>query len=207
MIRYAYFIGRPDPEVLEPMARTHNDSWDPARGVGATATGAAMARALASRGPRPLIDDPFADPLVRAVGLEPFASALREYSDTKVGFDIPALGAPGMRELIGVQTRFFDQFFADACHGGIRQIVIVASGLDARGYRTAWPTGTTVFEIDQPAVLEFKSRTLADLGAAPESPHNPREFAGEDTGLGERHEAILDRLGRAIQANSRVKSA
>jgi methyltransferase (TIGR00027 family) len=30
-----------------------------------------------------------------------------------------------------------------------------------------WPAGTTVYEIDQPAVIEFKTTTLADLGATP----------------------------------------
>ena len=54
------------------MARTENDTWDLASSVGATATGVAAGRALASKGPNPLIDDPFADPLVRAVGIEAF---------------------------------------------------------------------------------------------------------------------------------------
>ena len=45
--------------------------------------------------------------------------------------------------------------------------MILASGLDARAYRLPWPAGTTVFEIDQARVIEFKTATLADLGAAP----------------------------------------
>jgi methyltransferase (TIGR00027 family) len=45
--------------------------------------------------------------------------------------------------------------------------VILASGLDARAYRLAWPADMTVFEIDQPRVIEFKSTTLAGLRAAP----------------------------------------
>jgi len=45
--------------------------------------------------------------------------------------------------------------------------VILASGLDSRAYRLAWPAGTVVYEVDQPEVIEFKTRTLADLGAAP----------------------------------------
>jgi methyltransferase (TIGR00027 family) len=45
--------------------------------------------------------------------------------------------------------------------------VILASGLDARAYRLAWPADMTVFEIDQPPVIEFKSTTLAGLRAAP----------------------------------------
>jgi len=35
------------------------------------------------------------------------------------------------------------------------------------GLRLPWPAGTVVYEIDQPEVIEFKTRTLADLGAEP----------------------------------------
>ena len=58
------------------MPRTDDDSWDLASSVGATATMVATSRALASQGPEPLLDDPFADPLVRAVGLAPFVRIL-----------------------------------------------------------------------------------------------------------------------------------
>jgi methyltransferase (TIGR00027 family) len=68
---------------------------------------------------------------------------------------------------MGARTRYFDAFFRDAMDAGIHQAVILASGLDARAYRLAWPTGVTVFEIDQPEVIQFKSTTLADLGAQP----------------------------------------
>jgi methyltransferase (TIGR00027 family) len=39
--------------------------------------------------------------------------------------------------------------------------------LDTRAYRLPWPDGTTVYEIDQPEVIEFKTSTLAGLGATP----------------------------------------
>ena len=74
-----------------------------------------------------------------------------------------------MREQIAVRTRFFDDFLLDAAAAGLRQAVILAAGLDARGYRLALPPGTAVFEIDQPKVIEFKATTLAGLGAAPTS--------------------------------------
>jgi len=48
------------------MARSDDDTWDLATSVGATATGVAVGRALASRAPDALINDPFAEPLVRA---------------------------------------------------------------------------------------------------------------------------------------------
>jgi O-methyltransferase involved in polyketide biosynthesis len=55
------------------MARTRNDTWDLASSVGATATMVAAARAMASRSAAPLIEDPFAEPLVKAVGVDFFA--------------------------------------------------------------------------------------------------------------------------------------
>ncbi len=54
------------------MTRTRDDSWDPGTGVGATATMVAAARAVASRDPDPLINDPFAEILVRALGMKLF---------------------------------------------------------------------------------------------------------------------------------------
>jgi methyltransferase (TIGR00027 family) len=66
-----------------------------------------------------------------------------------------------------VRTHFFDGFFSAAAAAGIRQIVILASGLDSRAYRLQWPAGTTVYELDQPKVLEYKAATLDQHGAAP----------------------------------------
>ncbi|MGB7144918.1 SAM-dependent methyltransferase, partial [Mycobacterium sp.] len=68
---------------------------------------------------------------------------------------------------MAVRTRFFDAFFREATQAGVRQAVILASGLDARAYRLDWPADMTVFEVDQPEVIAFKTQTLAELGAAP----------------------------------------
>jgi methyltransferase (TIGR00027 family) len=70
-------------------------------------------------------------------------------------------------EQITVRTRFFDDFFSTATGDGVRQAVILASGLDTRAYRLPWPAGTVVYEVDQPQVIDFKTTTLAELGAAP----------------------------------------
>jgi methyltransferase (TIGR00027 family) len=72
-----------------------------------------------------------------------------------------------MRSYQAVRTNFFDTYFANAVADGIRQVVILASGLDSRAYRLDWPSGTTVYEIDQPQVLAYKSTTLAESGATP----------------------------------------
>ena len=146
------------------MPRSHDDSWDLASSVGATATMVATSRALASQGPEPLLDDPFAAPLVRAVGLAPFVRILDGDVDLE---DDPTLNRKTRTEQMTVRTRFFDEFFINAAEAGVRQAVILASGLDTRAYRLPWPDGTTVYEIDQPQVIEFKTGTLADLGATP----------------------------------------
>jgi methyltransferase (TIGR00027 family) len=147
------------------MARTENDSWDLASGVGVTATGVATGRALASQGPNPLLDDPFAEPLVRAVGIAMFIRMLD--GEITLADDDPAFHPLRMTEGMAVRTRYFDDFFAAGSQAGIRQAVILASGLDARAYRLSWPAGTVVFEVDQPEVIEFKTTTLANLGAKP----------------------------------------
>lgn len=143
------------------MNRHEDDTWDLATSVGATATMVACARAVASRQANPIIDDQFAEPLVRAAGIELFArlaSGELEFSDIGTGW------MPGF---FAVRTRFFDNFFPSTLSTGIRQVVIMGSGLDSRAYRLAWPVGTVVYEIDQPRVLEFKASTLAALGAQP----------------------------------------
>lgn len=146
------------------MPRTDNDSWDLASSVGATATAVAASRAMASKGPDALLDDPFADPLVRAVGLEHFVKMV----DGEIAIDDdPLLNRQTMNEQIAVRTRFFDNFFTSAVAAGVRQAVILASGLDTRAYRLPWPADTAVFEVDQPEVIAFKGETLSRLGAAP----------------------------------------
>jgi methyltransferase (TIGR00027 family) len=145
--------------------RFDGDSWDPASSVGATATMVAASRALASQGPDALLDDPFADPLVRAVGLAPFIRLID--GEVAPDEDDPALNGRTRAEQMTVRTRFFDNFFINATEAGIRQAVILASGLDTRAYRLPWPARTVVYEIDQPQVIEFKTNTLANLGANP----------------------------------------
>ena len=149
------------------MPRTENDTWDLASSVGATATLVAAARALASTSEDAVIDDPFAAPLVRAVGLDFFTNLLDGKLDLS---QIPGRSpeqAQSMIDSMAVRTKFFDDYLMAATASGVRQAVILASGLDARAYRLAWPDGTVVYEIDQPDVIAFKSQTLADLGATP----------------------------------------
>jgi methyltransferase (TIGR00027 family) len=144
------------------MARTDRDRWDLATSVGATATMVAAQRALASD--EGFIEDPYAAPLVRAVGMDVYVRLVN--GQIPVGGDSefdPHRMARGMT----CRTRFYDQFFLDATKSGAGQVVILAAGLDSRAYRLPWPAGTVVYEIDMPEVIEFKTSTLSDLGAEP----------------------------------------
>src|SRR6187200_2535060 len=148
------------------MARTDNDTWDLASSVGATATMVAAARAMATTAANPLINDPFAEPLVRAVGVDFFTRLVTgELRPEDLDNDSESVGMQRMTDNMAVRTKFFDDFFLGATDAGIRQAVILASGLDSRAYRLAWPAGTVVFEVDQPEVIAFKTKALSDIDA------------------------------------------
>jgi methyltransferase (TIGR00027 family) len=155
------------------MTRTDQDTWDLASSVGATATMVAATRALASAEPSPIINDPFAAPLVRAVGLNFFVRLVDGDIQIPVASQTHDQAVQAERDLqletdsIAVRTRFFDDFFLNATRDGVRQAVILAAGLDARPYRLSWPSGSVVYEVDQPKVIEFKSAMMSALSAAP----------------------------------------
>ncbi|OBH35989.1 SAM-dependent methyltransferase [Mycobacterium intracellulare] len=150
------------------MPRTDNDSWEITQSVGATALGVAAARAAETESENPLINDPFARMFVDAAGEGMWSL----YADPALlaNADIePELRArlQLMVDFMATRTAFFDEFFLGAADAGVRQVVILAAGLDARSWRLPWPDGTVVYELDQPKVLEFKSNTLRDHGAEP----------------------------------------
>jgi methyltransferase (TIGR00027 family) len=150
------------------MTRSERDTWDLASSVGATATMVAAARALATEDADPLINDPFAADLVRAVGIDFFTRVVDgEIRPPAENGDGRTPELQRETDSLAVRTRFFDDFFADATAAGIGQAVILAAGLDARAYRLAWPPGSVVYEVDQPKVVEFKTATMARLGAQP----------------------------------------
>ena len=149
------------------MSRTHDDEWDLASSVGATATMVAAGRAMATKDPRGLIHDPFAEPLVRAVGVDFFTKMMDGDLDVEAIENASPVRLQSMVDGMAVRTKYFDDYFVEATDGGVRQVVILASGLDSRAYRLPWPAGTVVYEIDQPRVIEFKSSTLAAVGAKP----------------------------------------
>jgi methyltransferase (TIGR00027 family) len=149
------------------VTRTDDDGWDLASSVGATATMIAAGRAMATKDARGLINDPFAEPLVRAVGVDFFVKVI----DGTVDFSTIGNASPARTEAIingiAVRTKYFDDYLLAAVNAGVRQVVILASGLDSRAYRLQWPADTVVYEVDQPQVIEFKTTTLAAIGARP----------------------------------------
>ena len=149
------------------MTRTHDDTWDLASSVGATATMVAAARAIATSTDGALISDPYAEPLVRAVGVDVFTRLASGELHPSAFDDDENVGMDRMVDNMAVRTKFFDDFFTDATAAGIRQVVILASGLDSRAYRLQWPSGTVVYEVDQPQVIDFKTKALAEIGAEP----------------------------------------
>lgn len=120
-------------------------------GVGLTAIEVARTRAVESRRPDRLFDDPYAERFVEASGVPPL---------------VPD-GVPRTPDAyFAIRTRFFDERLLDASRS-CRQVVILAAGLDMRAFRLRWPGGVRLFELDQAAVLAFKQGVLDAHGAAP----------------------------------------
>ena len=143
------------------MTRSDADSWNLSASVGATATMVAAARAAASKRASPVMQDPLAEALVCAVGAEPFAQLARGT------LDFGDLGSGWMPDEFAARACFYDSFLTRSSGYGIRQIVILASGLDTRAYRLTWPSEATIYEVDQPEVVAFKEAALSHLGATP----------------------------------------
>ncbi|MBS4101219.1 SAM-dependent methyltransferase [Tsukamurella paurometabola] len=139
--------------------RTDGDTWTITTSVGFTALLVAAARAVENERPDALAHDPYARVFLEAAG-DPRAIALADAGD--------GAGNPmAATRHLGVRTRFFDEFVLRAVDAGVRQVVILAAGLDSRAYRLDLPAGTVVYELDQPQVLAFKEDTLAARGATP----------------------------------------
>jgi methyltransferase (TIGR00027 family) len=149
-----------------PSSRTEGDSWEITESVGATALGVAAARAVETARDDALIRDEFAYLLVATAGPQWAQMASSDPEWIAEDEEFRALHEMS-RDYQAVRTHYFDDFFHAAMRAGIRQVVILAAGLDSRAYRLQWPAGTTVFEIDQPKVLEYKTSTLDTHGAQP----------------------------------------
>lgn len=118
---------------------------------------------MEARKPDPLAVDKYAEVFCRAVGGEwttavegtdPEHPLQTEFGESFVNFQ-------------GARTKYFDEYFTRAIDAGVKQVVLLAAGLDSRAYRLPWADGTVVYELDQPRVLEFKRETVDGLGEAP----------------------------------------
>ena len=149
--------------------RTDDDVWGISESVGSTAVLVAAARAAETDSPNPLIRDPYARLLVEGEGGSIWKPVLDGSLTQRLAAIDPEAAAifAYMQSHQAVRTHFFDAFFAESAAAGIRQFVILASGLDSRAYRLDWPAGSDVYEIDQPKVLQYKARILAAHGVQP----------------------------------------
>ena len=94
---------------------------------------------------------------------DPFARAL---ADEEGAAMLARAQARGLHKvpLVEVRTRYLDDRLLEASRAGVRQIVILAAGMDARAYRLDWPSTpvpTRLYEIDRPPVLAWKSARLS----------------------------------------------
>lgn len=151
------------------------EQWDIVTGVGLTALGVAAGRAMETHRPGGLVHDPYAEAFVAAAdppvpmpthlpGSDGGATGGAAHQDGGGDSDVDELWTQ-MADHIGIRSRFFDDYLAQAARSGIDQMVVLAAGLDTRAFRLHWPAGATVFELDQPPVLEFKQRVLAEQAA------------------------------------------
>lgn len=118
--------------------------------VSRTALGVAAMRAIETRRPDRLFEDPYA---------EAFAQLAPE--------KMARAGRSVFRVHIVVRTRFLDDYLLAAVKAGCRQVVLVAAGLDARAFRLAWPEEVRLFELDLPELLAYKEEILASQNAEP----------------------------------------
>lgn len=137
--------------------RSDDDQWGISESVGVTALGVASGRAMETHREDGLVSDPYAESFVRAAADE-IALPADPSEDPDGGWAVPSA-------YIGVRSRFFDRALTGAASSGVRQIVLLAAGLDTRALRLIWPADTVIYEIDQRGVLDFKDGVLDEVGA------------------------------------------
>jgi methyltransferase (TIGR00027 family) len=132
-------------DVIEPISQpgevTVLDNWDIVSGIGVTALAVAEMRARSDY----LVEDRFAADFVRA-------------ARCPLAVEEPAMDY--WAHYVGVRSRFYDEYLSHA----VDQVVLLAAGLDARAFRLPWIDKCTVYEVDQPKVLQFKQEVLDRVG-------------------------------------------
>jgi len=119
--------------------------------LASTARWTASARALETTRPDALLHDPWAATLAGEDG----QAWLAQRTPDAV---LPMI----------LRHRYFDDFLQRITReNAVRQVVLIAAGLDTRAYRLAWPEDTRLFELDQPQGLAYKAQVLETAGAQP----------------------------------------
>jgi methyltransferase (TIGR00027 family) len=121
--------------------------------LGLTSRWVAAARALESERPDRLFHDPWARRLAGPEGFAVLTEMARATGTTDTAY-------------LAIRTRFLDDF-AEHAASTLKQVVILAAGMDARAFRLAWPIDTRLFEVERASVLEVKESILRTCAAEP----------------------------------------
>jgi methyltransferase (TIGR00027 family) len=132
----------------------------PADGLSQTALYTAWVRHRESGQPLPLFTDPLATFLLAELEDHPTSPAVTAFIEQ---MKVTSSGFPSYHV---VRTRYFDDRIGDALASGVRQVVTLAAGVDGRPTRLPCPPGTRWFELDLPAMTEFKTALVARSGLA-----------------------------------------
>ncbi len=126
-----------------------------------TARIVAAKRAIEQFHPAPLFEDPYAAALA-GDEVDVLLSRWQEVAAVQV---VPLEQVVVKRtRYIAIRTKFMDDCLnAALSQAEYKQVVILGAGLDTRAYRLTWPPGTTVYEVDSPAVLYYKAQVLRGI--------------------------------------------
>jgi methyltransferase (TIGR00027 family) len=125
--------------------------------VSLTASFMAAIRALETEREHPLFQDPFAAQLAGSQALEIVKGQASQQQSQFIAQNSTI-------EQIIARTRFFDDFLMAATLE-VKQVIILAAGMDTRVFRLPWVGGIQVYELDKPSVLEKKIELLQDIPA------------------------------------------
>jgi methyltransferase (TIGR00027 family) len=133
------------------------------RGVGRTALGVGLMRALEQHERGRLFDDPLSERMLTG-----WVAVLARHAALRKAFMVAMeRSGPGFYGCVVCRTRVIDDECRRAVADGIRQVVIVGAGMDTRPYRLAVLNEVKVWEFDLPEVQTVKQdalrRVLGDL--------------------------------------------
>jgi len=105
----------------------------------------------------PLFDDPKASILAGNQGFD----LLQQFHGVHQG-----ARAQAFTTSVAIRTKYFDEVILWAVkEEGIKQVVILAAGMDTRVYRLQLDADTAVYELDFKQVLDYKMSVLSSCGA------------------------------------------